>query len=462
MVVRRGRVEAGILQKNAGHGLTLNALLLRTASKSRDMRRAAPRTSLMIVAAVLAVAAHAQKAGSRGHWVAAWTTAVHAPLTFHGTPPPPTLQNQTVRMVVRPTIRGERIRILLSNVFGASTLAIGDAHVALVKEGGAILPESDHQLTFGGKASVTIPPGAPILSDSVDLRVAPFEEVAVSIYLPGAAAASTVHARAQHETYISAPGDFTANDEIPKAAIEKSWYWLAELDVWTTNRAAAILVFGDSITDGAGANLGEYGDWPNLLARRLADAGRSPQLAVDNEGLGGNRLLHDGAGVNALARFDRDVLSMPGVSELIVLEGINDIGWPHWNPEQEHSGHPFTDSPYAAQTVTAQQLIQGLQQIIERAHQHGIRAFGATLTPYEGDGTYTAEGEAVRQQVNNWIRTSGAFDGVIDFDAAVRDPNHPTRFREDLQWGDYLHPNSAGYKAMAAAIDLSLLLPGRR
>jgi lysophospholipase L1-like esterase len=420
------------------------------------MRRATAQTTLILVAAVLSVAAHAQKAESEGHWVAAWTTAVHAPLTFPGIAPAPTLQNQTVRMVVRPGIGGGRIRILLSNAYGASALAIGSAHVALVKQGGAILPESDRQLTFGGEASVTIPAGAPILSDPVDLRVAPFAEIAVSVYLPGPVTATTVHLHAQHETYISAPGNFTAKDEIPQATIDKSWYWLAEVDVWTSRQTNAIVAFGDSITDGAGAKPGEYGDWPDLLARRLADARRAPQLAVDNEGLGGNRLLNDGAGVNALARFDRDVLSLPGVTDLIVLEGINDIGWPHWNPAQEHSGHPFTDSPYAAQTVSAQQIIQALEQIAERAHQHGIRVYGATLTPFEGDGYFTAEGEAVRQQVNQWIRTGGAFDGVIDFDAAVRDPNHPARFREDEQWGDYLHPNSAGYKAMAAAIDLSL------
>jgi lysophospholipase L1-like esterase len=426
------------------------------------MKRIRPSALLVFFAAVLAIAAQAQKGGAQGHWVAAWTTAVHAPLAFPGTPPSPVFNNQTVRMVVRPTIGGDRIRILLSNAYGTSALAIGSAHVALVKQGGVIVPGSDHALTFGGETSVAIPPGAPILSDPVGLRVAPFQEVAVSLYLPGATAASTVHARAQHETYISGPGNFTTKDEIPNPAIEKSWFWLAELDVLATNRTAAIVAFGDSITDGAGAKLGEYDDWPNLLARRLADAHRSRQLAVVNEGLGGNRLLNDGAGVNALARFDRDVLSLPGVTDLIVLEGINDIGWPHWNPAQEHSGHPFTDSPYASQTVTAQQLIQGLEQIIDRAHEHGIRVIGATLTPFEGDGFFTADGEAVRQQVNHWIRTGGAFDGIIDFDAAVRDPNHPARFREEDQWGDYLHPNSAGYKAMADAIDLSLFGRGRR
>ena len=376
-------------------------------------------------------------------------------------PATPTFENQTVRMIVRPNLGGERIRILLSNAFGASALEIGSARVARVKAGGAIVPETDQALTFGGEASVVIPPGAPILSDPVDLRVAPFEEIAVSIYLPGPATAATVHDRAQHETYISGPGDFTAKEEIPNAASQKSWYWLAEVDVWATGRAAAMVAFGDSITDGAGATLGEYGDWPNRLARRLANAHGWPHLAVVNEGLGGNRLLNDGAGVNALARFDRDVLALPGVTDVIVLEGINDIGWPHWNPAQEHSGHPFTDSPYAAQTVTAQQLIQGLRQIAERAHQHGIRVFGATITPFEGGGFYTAKGESVRQQVNQWIRTGGAFDGVIDFDAAVRDPHHPARIREDYQWGDYLHPNDAGYKAMAAAIDLALFRRSR-
>jgi lysophospholipase L1-like esterase len=229
------------------------------------------------------------------------------------------------------------------------------------------------------------------------------------------------------------------------------------MEVWAADRSAAIVTFGDSITDGFGAKEGEYGDWPNQLAKRLAEVKGQPTLAVDNEGIGGNRILHDGAGVNALARFDRDVLSQPGVVGLIVLEGINDIGWPHIKFPPAREGTPVRANPFAAQVVSANDLIQGYKQIIDRAHQHGIRVFGATILPYEGSSTFTVDGEAIRQAANQWIRTGDAFDGVFDFDAAVRDPIHPARFKEDLQSGDNLHPNSAGYKAMAAAINLSLL-----
>jgi lysophospholipase L1-like esterase len=364
-------------------------------------------------------------------------------------------------MVVRPTIGGGRIRIRLSNAFGTSAVTIGAAHVALVKDGGRFLSGSDHSLTFGGEASVDIPPGAPALSDPVDLEVAPRAEIAVTIYLPDKTPASTTHFWGQHDTYISGPGDFTGREEIPNPATTKSWYWLADVEVWAPEKTAALVTLGDSITDGAGAKQGEYGDWPDQLAKRLADGKSSPDLAVDNEGIGGNRILYDGAGVNALARFDRDVLSQPGVADLIVLEGINDIGWPHMKIPRMDNAQPPMKNPFADQVVTSKQLIQGLKQIIDRAHEHGIRVFGATLTPYEGADYFSADGEEVRQEVNHWIRASGAFDGVFDFDAAVRNPNHPAQFREAYQSGDHLHPNVAGYKAMADAIVLSTLRHNR-
>jgi lysophospholipase L1-like esterase len=359
-------------------------------------------------------------------------------------------------MVIRPTIEGQRIRIRFSNEFGATPLAIGGAHIALVKENGSIVQGSDLPLTFGGEASVNIPAGAPMLSDPVELKISAFAEVAVSIFLPKKTVPSTFHLLGQHDTYISGPGDFTGAAEISDAKVTRSWYWLAGLEVWAPERFAAIVTFGDSITDGFAAKA-QYGDWPNQLADRLAE-GKSPStLAVDNEGIGGNRVLYDGAGVSALARFDRDVLSQPGVVDLIVLEGINDIVWPHMKPFPARDGAPMRGNPFAAQAVTAGDLIQGMKQIIDRAHQHGIRVFGATILPYEGANNYTDDGEAVRKAVNQWIRTGGAFDGVFDFDASVRDPNHPTKIKEDLQSGDYLHPNAAGYKAMAAAINLSSL-----
>jgi lysophospholipase L1-like esterase len=398
----------------------------------------------------------AENANRSGHWVSAWSTAVHAPLPFPGLPPTPTIENQTIRMVVKPTIGGDRLRIRFSNAFGSSALAISAAHVALVQRGSAIVPESDRILTFGGKASVTIPPGAPVLTDPVDLKVPALAEIAVSIYLPGRATASSTHFWGQHETYISGPGDFTAKADISNATNNLSWYWLADVEVWASDEAHAIVALGDSITDGVGAKQGDYSDWPDILATRLAAEKGSARLAVINEGIGGNRILHDGAGVSALARFDRDVLAQPGVSGVIVLEGINDIGLPNLRPRLP-DGTTLKDLPFVHEVVTAEDLIVGLKQIIERARQHGIRVFGATLTPFEGADYYSAEGEAKRQAVNQWIRTSGAFDGVIDFDSAVRDPDHPARFREGYHSGDHLHPSAAGFKAMADAIDLAVL-----
>jgi len=296
-----------------------------------------------------------------------------------------------------------------------------------------------------------------MLSDPIDLRVPPFAEVAISIYLPGKTPALSTHFWAQHETYISGPGNFTAQADIPDATVRTSWYWLSDVEVWASGQTAATVALGDSITDGVGAKQGEYSDWPDILASRLAADHTGSGLAVLNEGIGGNRILRDGAGVNTLARLDRDVLAQPGVVNVIVLEGINDIGWPHMKPRPLPDGTIPKAGPFSNEVVSAQDLIAGLQQVIDRAHQHGIRVFGATLTPYEGADYYSLDGEATRQAVNQWIRTGGAFDGVFDFDDAVRDPSHPTRFREDYQSGDHLHPSAAGYKAMAAAVDISVL-----
>ncbi|MBS1850568.1 MAG: SGNH/GDSL hydrolase family protein [Acidobacteria bacterium] len=397
----------------------------------------------------------AEKPSAQGRWVSAWSTAIHAPLAFPGLPPAPVFEKQTIRMVVKPTIGGERLRVRFSNAFGSSALTIGAAHVALVQQGGRIAPESDRTLLFGGKASITIPPGAPVLSDAVDLKVPAFSEIAVSIYLPVSSSASSTHFWAQHETYVSGPGDSTAQAELPNPTTQTSWYWLADVEVWNS-QAAAVVTLGDSITDGVGAKQGEYADWPDLLADRLrADKGGAP-VSVVNAGIGGNRILHDGAGVSALARFDRDVLAQPGVAAIMILEGINDIGWPHMKPRLPN-GETLKDPPFVHELVSAEDLIVGFKQMIDRAHQHGIRVFGATLTPYGGADYYSEDGEATRQAVNQWIRSSGAFDGVFDFDAAVRDAQRPAQFREGYHSGDHLHPSAIGYKAMADAVDLSLL-----
>lgn len=407
----------------------------------------------ILLAVVLNATAWAQK--STEHWVSAWSTAVHAPLQFPGAPPLPSFENKTVRMVVRPTIGGEQVRVRFSNACGTTALPIAAAHIALVAEGSRIVPESDRVLKFGGNPSVAIPPGSPMLSDPVDLKFPAFAEIAVSIRVSGATT-PTIHLWGQKQTYVSEEGDFTASVEIPNATTTTSWYWIADLEVQAPYRTSATVTLGDSITDGVGAKPGEYADWPDVLANRLAGEKGQPAMAVVNAGIGGNRVLHDGAGVSALARFDRDVLAQPGVANLIVLEGVNDIGWPHIKLPPQAENAPKLP-PFAAEKVTAEEIIAGLRQIIERAHQHGIRVFGATLTPFKGAAYFSEEGEAKRQAVNEWIRKSGAFDGVFDFDAAVRDPEHPARFRESYHSGDNLHPSAIGFKAMAAAVDLSLL-----
>jgi len=424
----------------------------------RETKMLKTRSGIVLVSivVVLSVCAQAEGPTARGHWVSAWSAAMHAPLPFPGLPPSPVFENQTIRMIVRPTIAGERVRIRLSNSFGTTGVKIGAVHIAIAAQDSKSLPETDHALTFSGASSVTIPPGAPVLSDAVDLKVPRFTEITVSLFLPEKTSSSTVHFWGQHKTYISGPGDFTSKADIPSTTTSPSWYWLSDLEVWASDQTAATVTLGDSITDGVGAAQGDYADWPDLLANRLAGDQGVPGLAVVNEGIGGNRILRDGAGVNALARLDRDVLAQPGIVNLIVLEGINDIGWPHMKPKLPN-GTIMKEAPFASELVNTQELIMGLQQIIERAHQHGIKVFFATLTPYEGADYYSEDGEATRQAVNQWIRTSGAFDGVFDFDAAVRDPSHPSQFREGYHSGDHLHPSATGYKEMANAIDLTML-----
>jgi len=381
------------------------------------------------------------------HWIGTWASS---PMGERVNPGQPSPADSTYRDVVRISLGGPTIRVVLTNEFGSRDLAIGAAHVALSAGGdtsspsGAIQPGTDHTLTFAGQSSIVIPAGALALSDPVPMRVAPLSSLAVSVYLPQQPISETTcHEDGQSTNFIT-PGDTTAAETLTDPRHIGSWCFVKGIDVSSTNvHAASIVAFGDSITDGWQSIPNANRRWPDILANRLqTDPGLS-HLSVLNEGIGGNRLLHDGAGPNALARFDRDVLSQNGVKYLIVLEGINDIG---------HTAQPRDPTDI----VTTQQLIFALSQIVARAHAHGIKVYGATLTPYVGAKYESPAGEKMREAENDWIRTSGVFDGVIDFDKVTRDPNNPQVFAPAFDSGDHLHPGDAGYNAMGNSIDLSL------
>lgn len=358
--------------------------------------------------------------------------------------------NQTIREIVHVSAGGEVFRVRLSNAYGKSTVQLTAAHIALHGRGAAIVPGSDHALTFGGSGSISIPSDAPVLSDSVKIRVPAGAELAISLYFRNATSGAGIHYAAQETSYIGA-GDLTSAVSIDTKTTVTSWVFLTGVDAVGPEAAGTIVAFGDSITDGARSSIDANHRWPDILAGRLLKRDDEREIAVVDAGIGGNRILHDAAtnvafGVNALARFDRDVLSEPGAKYVIVLEGINDIG------------HPTSSAP-ASEIVSADEIIGGLKQLIARAHEHGLKIFGATLTPFEGTayaGYYSREKDIKRKAVNEWIRTSKAFDGIVDFDKAIRDPANPGRMLPAYDGGDHLHPGDAGYKAMADSIDLGL------
>jgi lysophospholipase L1-like esterase len=387
----------------------------------------------------------------RERWIGSWAAAPHIPSPGLEDFLPSQiveLDGLTLRQFARLSAGGEQVRIRLSNLFGDAPILIGAAHVAL-RNDETIDPASDRVVTFSGNPSIAIPSGALVLSDPVDLAVSPLGELAVSLYFPEPTTSTTVHGFALQTNHLSSPGDFTGDAELPIATTLESWLFLTGIDVAVAESAAVVVALGDSITDGTGSTPDANHRWPDLLAERLASAESLGPAGVLNAGIGGNRLLADGAGdfsfagPGALARLDRDVLAQAGVTHLIVFEGINDIGFAAMGGE-------------GVEPVTAGQLITALRQIAERAHEQGIVVFGATITPFAGAMYYTPEGETTRQAVNAWIRDGGAFDAVLDFDAIVRDPANPGSLLPAYDAGDNLHITDAGYQAMAASIDLAL------
>jgi lysophospholipase L1-like esterase len=394
---------------------------------------------LFVLLAAASTKGQAQ-AGKHPQWVGTWAAS---PMLAEGGSHMRPFAGVTLREIAHVSAGGSEIRVRFTNEFGVDPLTIGAAHVALSAGGGKIKEGTDHALTFGGAAQAVVPPGAVLYSDGVGLGVTPLTDVAVSFYLPSQVMrAETYHSFADQDNY-TANGDQTGAAALTDAADVQSWYFLDGIDVAGAGGSRAIVTLGDSITDGAHSLLDGNVRWPDVLASRLQQQPGLARVSVLNEGIGGNRVLNDGAGPNALARLNRDVLSQDGVSYVIVLESINDIG------RLAHVTAPEDD-------ITAARLEQGLKQIADAAHEHGIKVFGATLTPYGGAGYYSEKGEQVREAVNNWIRTSGTFDGVVDFDKITQDPQNPTHFLPVNDSGDHLHPSDSGYNAMGNGIDLTI------
>ena len=374
------------------------------------------------------------------HWVGTWTAA---PAPGDGA----AFNNHPLRMMPRVSIGGRILRVRVSNAYGTRPLAVGAAYVGVRGSGPAVVAGSNRRLTFGGESSATIAAGALLISDPVELEVAPLSDVAVSVHLPGDLPASfgITGRYARQTNYISPPGDFAADDVMPVGRLTDDWYFVCGVDVVAPGETGAVVAVGDSLTDANISTHDGHHSWPSQLARRLIARPSGRPIAVMNQGLGGNRILHDIRGDSGLRRFDRDVLAQPGVTHAIVMLGTNDLRNRPGKPEEE---------------VTAAQMIAGLKQLAVRGRSRGIKMIPATLTPFENEtfllGAWNPRREAVRQAVNEWLRKVEGFDALADFDRALRDPEHPTRMLPIYDCGDHLHPSDLGYRAMGDAIDLSL------
>ncbi len=425
------------------------------------MRRigALRRAGFLVAAAALAAGAglaltlapsQPTASASSSGWLETWAAAPTQPTRHVADQAHGGFRDETIRNIVFTSIGGREIRIRLSNLFGTRTLVIGQASVGAVASGGALSGPA-YPVRFDGSTSVRVPPGQEALSDPVPMAVSPLEDIAVSVYLPQATGPATYHFQATQTNYLAAGDHVTDTRDTRFAGRTPSWFFLDGVDVLGAyKRAGVVVAFGDSITDGVGSVAGANDRWPNDLARRLdaQDGDKAP--AVVDEGIGGNRVLSPSAcfGQSALTRFDRDALDQPGVRDVILLEGINDIGFS--NAADVGCEKPNTD-------VSAAQIIDGYKTLIAAAHAHGVRIFGCTLTPFEGSAVWSRAGQAKWEAVNHWIRTSHAFDGVFDFARAVADPYDSDYLSPAYDSGDGLHPDDAGYTVMAGAINLGRL-----
>ncbi len=386
--------------------------------------------------------ARARQQSQTEHWVGTWASSPQLEDPKDRLPAPG-FADTTLRQIVHVSIGGSRIRVRFSNAFGTTALTIEAAHVALSAGSGAIQGATDKALSFDGQPSADVPPGALVYSDPVDFRVAALADIAVTMYLHGAPDDVTTHAGSRETSYLM-PGNVVSMPDMSNGEHVDHWYFLNGIDVLTPDSAGSIVILGDSVTDGHGATTNGNDRWPDDFARRLQANKSTANIGVLNEGIGGNRLVHDRLGPNALARLDRDVLTQSGARWVIVLEGINDIG-------TRVSNRGSGEEP-----ASVQQILAAYDQIIVRAHAHRLLVFGATILPYKGAFYYSADGDSDRRAINDWIQNSGHFDGVIDFDAAARDSQDAAHLAPSFDSGDHLHPGPQGCKAMSDAIDLTL------
>ncbi|MBW8898155.1 MAG: SGNH/GDSL hydrolase family protein [Massilia sp.] len=415
---------------------------MRVHSSSEDPTMIQRVLTGLLLSSLLAVAVPGHAAPDDG-WRTSWSSAPDSA--------GPALPAQTLRQVVRTSAGGGRVRVRLSNLFGTTPLTLGAAHVGVSAGGAHVQPGSDHTLTFGGRAAVTIAPGASAVSDPVDLAVGARQVLAVSLYLPSGVPVSTIHGAALQTAWVNAPGDATAAADLPSAATDDSRYFLSDVEVQGTDAARTLAIVGDSIADGIGSGDDHDARWPDALAARLQADPALAATGIANGGIAGNRVLNDAStpfvGPGVLARFDRDALDKPGVRWVLLHEGINDI-----------TAAQLLSAP--GQQVTVEQIEAGMRTLAARARARGVRIWAGTLLPFAGTKHFYSEAaERQRQALNAWIRAAGAFDAVVDFDATLRDPANPSRLNPAYDSGDHLHPNETGYRVMAQQVDLRLLRP---